>query len=143
MMDYKSAVSKAYCDIPYDELKPLLNSECWMWVNTFKRYFPDVEIKEEDFDFSIDHRLRPKALRNILDNGGWKSTGCHNGSKKNLFVDGKYYHIGFLNSYGDGKFVYQGILKYDGGFKDEAGYPLRPFPTHYIEITQPRDAVYL
>lgn len=50
--------------------------------------------------------------------------------------NGEYYHCGFQNQFLD-DFVYQGIFKCNEGFYDEAGYPLRPIPSHYIHISQP------
>jgi hypothetical protein len=142
MISRKRAISRAYCDIDYEKLKPLLNMDCWIWVNSFRRDFPDVLLDENAFDFN-EGRLRPKSLRNISSNGGWSSTGYHVQSerpKPNPFRDDTYYHIGFLNH--DGSFDYQGIKLYKDGFFDEAGYYLKPFPTHYIEIKQPQNPVY-
>ena len=65
-------------------------------------------------------------------NSEWKSTNYHQDFQEKDFIkleNGKYYEIGCKNLF-QGDFVHQGILKFNDGFYDESGYPLRPSPSH-------------
>lgn len=66
----------------------------------------------------------------------WKSTNYHGHVQSDDSIkleNGKWYEIGFKNQF-QGNFVHQGILMYNNGFFDEAGYHFKPFPTHAREI---------
>lgn len=54
---------------------------------------------------------------------------------RECFVNGEYYHLGYINAFGD-KFYYRGIFEYLNGFRDN-GYPFAC--THYIHIPKPQD----
>lgn len=71
----------------------------------------------------------------------WKSTNYHQHVQDDDFIkleNGKYYEIGFKNQF-QGDFVHQGVSIYDNGFFDDAGYHLKPFPTHakLLELSIP------
>jgi len=142
-MTREKIIEKAY-KMPYEDIAPYLNSEYWVFVVSIRKDFPDYEISKEDneFDNSSGYRFRPHMLRGIESNNSWELTGYHDQNvRKCPMRDGEYYHIGFLNQF-DGGFVYQGIKKFDEGFMDDNGYHLKPFPTHYIKVDKPLDAVY-
>lgn len=140
MLTKKRLIEKAY-KMPYEQIEKYLNSEYWVFVPSIRDNFPDYEISKEDNYFD-GIRFRPKMLSGIEKNGGWSPTGYHDGSVKDFpFINEEYYHIGFLNL--SGEFHYQGIKEYKDGFFDDGGYFLRPFPTHFIKIEKPRDALHL
>jgi len=142
MQSRETLIERAY-KMPYKDIEPYLNSEGWAFVISIQKAFPDYEISKEDnqFDNTHGYRFRPWSLRGIEKNGGWELTGYHDGSVRNCPLrNGEYYHIGFLNY--NGSFSYQGIKEYDDGFFED-GYHLKPFPTHYIKIDKPANALYI
>lgn len=141
MQSRKTLIERAY-KMPYKDIEPYLNFECWVFVSSIQKAFPDYEISKEDNEFNNTHgyRFRPLMLRGIEKNGGWGLTGYHDGSVKSCPLrNGEYYHIGFLDF--SGSFIYQGIKEFNDGFFED-GYHLKPFPTHYIKIDKPADALY-
>lgn len=141
MISRKELIEGSY-GVPYAEIEPLLNHEKFVFVSSFRKAFPDIEINKDNVHF-IDSgmRFRPNALINVENNGGWSLTGYHDGSVNIWpFRSGEYYHIGFLDL--SGEFYYQGIKEYKDGFFDDGGYFLKPFPTHCIRIEKPKDAVF-
>ena len=142
MLTLKKLIEKAY-GIPYEEIREILNSEYYVFFSVMRDRFPDFEIDRNNIDISRDGTaFSPKLLRCVYDNRGWKNTKYHmqETPQRCPLIDGCYYHIGFLNH--DGSFTYQGIRIFNNGFLDDAGYHLKPFPTHYIKIEKPGDAVY-
>lgn len=142
MISKEELIEKAF-GIPYEEIKGVYNSEYFTFVSVMKQKFPNYEIRKEDNYFSDNGmRFKPIMLDGIEDNNKWKNSLYHkqDKSQKCPFIDGEYYHIGFLNF--DGSFYYQGVKQFNNGFKDDDGYWLKPFPTHFIKIEKPKDAVY-
>ncbi len=142
MLSKKDLIEKAF-GIPYEEIKGVYNMEYYIFTSVMKQKFPDYKISKETNDFIDDGtRFRPKILRGIQDNNKWKNTLYHQQEKpqKCPFEDGRYYHIGFMDY--NGSFYYQGIREFNEGFKDDNGYWLKPFPSHYIEIEKPLDAIF-
>ena len=142
MLSKEDLIESAF-GIPYEEMQGVYNSEYFVFVSVMKQKFPNYDISKEKNDFIDDGtRFRPKKLRGISNNNKWKCSLYHQQEKhqKCPFVNGRYYHIGFMNY--DGSFGYQGIRQFNDGFKDDNGYWLKPFPTHFIEIEKPLDAVF-
>lgn len=143
MISRKKVISKAF-NIPYDEIKKYLNIDCFVFTSSMKKDFPEYDFSDDKNDY-IDNRtrLRPTALRNIKNVSGWIPTNYHQISetkgKVYNFKEGAYYHIGVLNY--DGEFRYQGIHKFENGFKEDT-YHIKPFPTHIIPINKPIDPIY-
>ena len=140
-MTKEEAIKEAYGEY-YESTKHRIDENGFA-INVHKNC--QIVLKEGlSVDFMVyKDKIRPHCLQGIEDNNGWKPSGYHDKQTdgKNPFTDGKYYHIGFMQHY-NRTFHYQGIYKYKSGF-DHDGYPLKPFPTHYIEIDEPVSPIHI
>lgn len=149
-MNKKAIIIRAWGEL-WDSIKDDVSENGW--VNSdrvFQLYTPEAGL-DKNFEQSLPDRsnlkprfgVRPIILRGIENNNGWKSSGYHAGQedRKNPFENGKQYRIGFLNF--DGSFTDQGIKTYKDGFNGNDGYPIKPFPTHYIEIEEIKPPLHL
>jgi len=161
MKTKQEVIQQHYIDLlnadKFFKLKPHIDENGWCTMfdqsgekvsQTFKELGFDKDPLGELVDGGFTdrgHIWRPKSLAGIETNNGWEETGYHHWRgiklKESPFKNGEYYELGFMGAYGN-IFAHQGIYEFNNGFKDQNGYYLKPFPTHYKKLEKSNSPIY-